>query len=204
MQYTLPALAIYEIDHDGNEELKEVIMESSRIAAFLDDKYQERKLIRGSPASQAAQRELIAMVNKVLYPALAPLFAPSVVNYLSPRSAAYYRGMRETKFGCELEELVATTDIVKGAWAKLEAALDTLATFLAKSVAEGKMVLKAAEMDEIEGQVTNMEPTYAALVLAAAFVGLEEVGFAGTWERVRTCNDGKWNGIRALCEQYAY
>jgi len=202
--YTLPALAIYETDHDGNEELREVIMESSRIAAFLDQKYQSRQLIRGSPASQEAQREFISMISTVLYPTLAPVFVPSVVNQLSPRSAEYYRNKCEIRFGCKLEELVASTEIVEGRWATMEAALDKLATFLDQSVAEGKTLLEAAETDGIEGQTTKMEPTYAALVLVATFVSMEEAAFAGTWERIRMRNDGKWNSVRTLCASYAY
>jgi len=202
--YTVPALAIYETDHDGNEELKEVIMESNRIAVFLDQKYQSRQLFRGSPASQEAQRVFISLISAVLHPVLVPLLVPSAVNQLSPRSAEYYRRTREIKFGCKLEELVASTDIVQRRWKIMEVALDQLAIYLDRSVAEGKTLLEAAETDGTGGQTTKMEPTYAALVLVAAFVSIEEAAFAGTWEHIRMRNDGKWNSIRTLCASYTY
>ena len=204
MPYTLPALAIYEANPDGKEELKEVIMESSRIAAFLDDRYQSRKLIRGSPASQEAQREFIKMINTILYPSLLPLFALSVVAHLSSQSAKYYRSKREARFGCKLEDLVASTEIIGKQWAAMDAAFDRLAAFLDESAAEGEAVLEVAETDNIGGQTTKTEPTYAALILAATFVAIEEVAVPGTWERIRMRNGGRWRGVRASCEPYAY
>lgn len=179
-----------------------MVMESSLIATFLDETFPARKLVRGTPASQAAQLEFVNLVGGVLGPAISPLLAAFIEPHLRPRSAEYYRRSREAKFGGTLESFISTPEIVERRWVKVEEALGVLEQFLEDNRIAGNEVLTAVDGDGSSKEGGTLEPTYAALVLAAFFQCLNRVGFPYGQERIRKFDNGRWEKVWASCKPY--
>jgi len=188
--YTVPTIVT-----DAHATPKQILMESSVIAAYLDETYPTRALYRGSAESQQAQKKFIQLVDYQCIVPIQPLIMPTLLQNLSPASAAYFRRTREAMYGATVEELIAGPKL-EGQWAKAEEGLNVLVAFVDEAEKDGKQVLVVA--DE-EGKT---EPTYAAFVLASAFAWMVRVGPAGGWERFKALNDGRWGKLWDLGEPY--
>lgn len=173
-------------------------MDSLRIAEFLDREFPARPLFRGTSESQVAQRKVYDLVVGKFHPAVVALAVPTIPPLLPPRSAEYFHRTRAARWKVQkLEELTASEELVAGHWEKTIEALNELAALIDTNEADGKEVLLA-----VESSTGKLEPTYAALVLAAVLAFVDRVGTDDIWPRIRSLNDGKWKSVWQSCAPY--
>ncbi len=102
--------------HDG-----EMVKDSPVITAYLDEKFPDPPLIRSTDeADEVAQ--ILDWQKSSLYPALAPILVPKILDFLPKADRDYFRTTREARFGKSLEEIRATP----GAADKLRSVLQDL------------------------------------------------------------------------------
>ncbi|QLF70015.1 glutathione S-transferase family protein [Peteryoungia desertarenae] len=88
---------------DGSE----VVADSFRIAAYLDEAYPEAPTLFGGEGGVAMARFVEAYSNTVLHPAIARIALLDIHALLGPEDKAYFRESREKRFGKTMEDVVA-------------------------------------------------------------------------------------------------
>lgn len=91
---------------DGNKS----VSDSWDIAAYLEERYDDRPSLFGCETSQAHARFINAWTDGVLNPAVASCIVADVFAAIDPKDQAYFRESREERFGAPLEKVQAGRD----------------------------------------------------------------------------------------------
>jgi glutathione S-transferase len=91
---------------DGDD----IIVDSWRIAEYLETRFPERASLFGGATGKALTRFVAAFVDRQLLPKLAPMVMLDVIGVVDAEDGAHLRRQIETAFKRSLEELAASRD----------------------------------------------------------------------------------------------
>jgi len=190
--YTLPA--IYD------PLTRKAIMESSKIALYLDETYPDTPALLPAETrvfQTAFQRAFSTALHQKLKPLILHRIAATALN---PPSAKYFFETREKVLGCKLAE-VSPPGSQKRAeqWAVAEKGSGVVASWF-EAAGDGRLLLSGEGPDGDGGKVTHAD-TYVAGVL----IWLRVIFGADSedWRRVEGFDGGRWKRYLAFFEQWA-
>jgi glutathione S-transferase len=106
-----------------------VVSDSWAIAAYLEERYDDRPSLFGCEMGHAHALFLNAWTDEVMHPAIARLIVRDVYDVLDPKDRPYFRKSREERFGMKLDQVQAGREERLPAF---RASLSPLRTVLAK------------------------------------------------------------------------
>ncbi|KAL5504852.1 hypothetical protein ACEPAH_7515 [Sanghuangporus vaninii] len=118
--YSLPAI------HDSAT--GKVIVDSARIAAYLDETYPDKPVLY-PPSSKAATAVLDHVVGENFSVPIRPINLPAAHKILNPPSQVYFRTTREKMSGKKLEDFAPPGPVRDAVWKTVKEGLDRLADF---------------------------------------------------------------------------
>lgn len=89
---------------------KNIIIDSTRIADYLEAKYPDRPSLFGGPEARALTGFIVTWTDLVLLPALVRCYVSDIVRHLDERDRGYFRETREARFGMTLEATTSDRD----------------------------------------------------------------------------------------------
>ncbi|KAH6893669.1 hypothetical protein BKA70DRAFT_1389583 [Coprinopsis sp. MPI-PUGE-AT-0042] len=189
--YSLPAI----IDNSATPPI--AIAESLDIAKYLDKAYpQSRRLVPPGEEAEGLQRKLIpqgeeaetlqrafaARFSALIYPPIAPIFFPKILDILNPTSGAYFSSQRARQvFGkTSLEEITVDRGEECRMWEEFRGAWNTLSEEFYK--------------DEERLWLTGDEISFADLVVVGYLVCFCLLFGEESWQwlDLRSWNGGRW------------
>ena len=188
--YTLPA--IYD------PRTGKAIMDSVKIAAYLDETYPDTPPIYTPPT-----RVLQYAFQDALFTALQMPFAYLVlhgcIGKLNPPSGAYFRKKLEGIVGCPLEEVSPPgSEKRAGQWAATEKGFSTVASWF-DAAGDWRLLLLGGAADGEDGAVSHADIALASFLLyVRAMLGEE----SEDWKRVQNFDNGRWKRFLDYFEKW--
>jgi glutathione S-transferase len=178
--FSLPAIL------DTTPVIPTPVSDSLEIAKYLDASYPEIKqvLIPGGEAGEALQRKFTARFTELVYPPIAPIFFPKILDILNPASQAYFSQQRGRQvFGKTSLEEVTVPDRGEESrvWEEFRGAWNTLS--------------KEFYKDQVEQLwFTGDEISFADLVVVGYLICFCLLFGEESWQwlDLRSWNGGRW------------
>lgn len=180
--YTLPAI----LDETGDTPV--VIVDSLKIAEYLDKKYPERPVFPKS--GKALEYAFEGFFGSILGQHCFLLLLPRVLEILDEPSQVYFRATREKAFGIKFEEFSPEGPVRDALWKKLE--LETFHKLGAVLDKNGPGISFVAG---------GSEPTRADFLLASYFTWIKTVD-PKSWAIIEKWENGRWGNYLQKFDQW--
>ncbi|KIJ39884.1 hypothetical protein M422DRAFT_257200 [Sphaerobolus stellatus SS14] len=181
--YTLPAI----LDESGPEPV--LIIDSLKIAEYLDEKFPERPVI--PKKGKALEYAFEGFFGKTLGSSLLRPLLPFAADIQDEKGKPYFKNTREKWFGMKLEEFSPEGSVRDAQWKELEKAYDKVAAVLDKN---------GPGVDFVAG---GPEPTRADFILASFFIWIKSVA-PEEWKKrgVEQWANGRWARLLKRTEEW--
>lgn len=189
--YTLPA--IYD------PRTRTALMDSVRIAVYLDETYPDTPALLTRPT-----RVLQCAFQDVLFTVLQLPFSYLVLHACTERlnapSSAYFRAKLEGIVGARLEEVSPpASDKRAEQWAAVEKGFGTVASWF-EAAGDGRLLFLGGGSGGQDGSVCHADIVIAAfLIYARAMLGER----SEEWKRIEKFDDGRWKRLLNYFERWA-
>lgn len=188
--YTLPA--IYD------PRTRSTIMESTKIATYLDETYPDTPALL-SPTTRVLQHAFLDALNTTVQQPCSMLTLHPCIGKLNPPSQAFWQKKLEGIFG-PLEDISPPGSEKRAQqWAAVEKGFETLSSWF-NAAGDDRLLLLGGGADGRDSPICHADTVIASYLIHTRFVLGEQ---SEEWRRVEVLDNGRWKRYLEYAQRWA-